>query len=134
MRDEKYISFSRFSSALRDSVILEEALIVVKKLFSLFGKHPLEMFAGLLRNVLEEVGVDKGDTKVKLKFVRSGYVLEGFVISVENYDPEGWFIRELGVWLRKVQRVFVMSEFGPSRNLKNSFVLRDGRNEKYMKL
>lgn len=38
------------------------------------------------------------------------------------------------LWPWRVQRVFGTSEFGPSRNFKNIFVLFDGRSDKIMKL
>lgn len=122
--------FSRVFSVLKDSVILEKTCPFVKNLLRLFGKPALGTFAVLLQKGFEEYGVDEEDTDAKLTFLRSGYVLGRFLLSIENYDHDGWDVKEREVWPHKVWRVFEASGLEPSGNLKKCFVLLDVANER----
>lgn len=103
---------------------------MIYHMISVFRSHVLEMFETLLQEESIENRCHEEDLQVTLTFVRSEYVLGGFVPSLEHYNGEICFIMELDVWPQKVQRVFVTSEFSPSRNLGKRPVLRDaGRDE-----
>lgn len=78
----------------------------MKRLISLFRSHLLEMFGTLLRQELIGNGFHKEESQVTLTFVRNGYVLEGFVLSLEHYNEGGCLIMEPKVWPCKVQRVY----------------------------
>lgn len=92
VRNRENIFLPKISCVLRHSVILEDALSSVKKPFSVFGKleeNVLKMFEGLMGEMLKENGVDEEDTKNKLIFVRSRFVLGGYFPCLKNYDGNG---------------------------------------------
>lgn len=72
VRDGERMAFSRISSVLPYSVILEQALPFVITLFILFRIDSRGPFAGILQEVLGEAGFHWEDTGVKMTFARSG--------------------------------------------------------------
>lgn len=129
VRDGEKMSFSFISSVLRESVILNEALLCVRKMCSPFGKDKLGSFVVLLKGVLGEEGFDGEYIEVRLTFVRNGYDLGGFVPSPNNYNKDDCFILQPEMWPHKVQRVLGPNEFRPSRNIWSSFVLLESECE-----
>lgn len=63
----------------------------------------LETIEAPLREKLIGNGFYEEDSQVTLTFVSSGYVLNGFVLLLLNYDGKRCFITELLMWTEKVR-------------------------------
>lgn len=61
--------------------MIGEALTFVETMFSWFGKHTLESFAGLLLKALGKDKFCREDREAKLTFPRPRYVLGGAFID-----------------------------------------------------
>lgn len=75
-----------------------KAVPVMQRLSSLFWKDMLELFAGILLELLGKDRLHEEDKKAKMTLLRTGCVLRGFVPSQELYNGEEWFIREPKSW------------------------------------
>lgn len=69
-----------------------------------------------------------------MAFLKPGNLSIGFVSSLEGFNEERCFIRDPKSWSQKIQRAYGTHEFGPSRNMVNSFVLLQLGSEEKAKL
>lgn len=85
---------SRISNVLRGIVILEGVLLLLKRLFPLFGKHALRKFLGLVEEGPIRSRFHEKHTELKSTFVGSVYGLEGFILFLENNEDDKSLIRK----------------------------------------
>lgn len=66
---------------LRESVMLEGAVSLVRTIFSMFGIDTIGSFLGSQWKMIREEGRNGKNTEGNLTFVRTGFVSGGFVPS-----------------------------------------------------
>lgn len=114
--DGKKIAMPRNSFLLTRCTILDEALNFVRKLFTIFGKHTLQTFETLMREVLTESGFNDRKSRTTLHFVRSEHVVGGYVPSLYNYDKKWCCILDPNV-LPFFLMIFEACDFDPNKTL-----------------
>lgn len=67
------------------------------------------------------------DDDIWMKFLKSGYMLTGYMPEVKDKGQEQCFKGERKMYERQVQRAFGTLEFGVGSSLKNTFVLISAR-------
>lgn len=66
------------------------------------------------------------NTEVPLTFVKSGYLMEGYILTIQYVDLDNVFIIEPVEYERRVKRAFATDMFGSSCPKKNNIVLFSG--------
>lgn len=89
----------------------------------------IKIFLALVFEVAQDYGINIFDTEVKLPLVKSGYMMERFIPTIQDVDSEKRFIREPVRYERRVQRIFATDRLKSSGDNRNNFVLCCGGGE-----
>lgn len=132
VRDGIFVSLEEVSKAIE---IQDERKPTEKSfgriLFGLFRKKALVSF---LKCIKEWVFVEEnsmGDGDIRATFVKSGFISEGIIACLKDYDRSRNMTRvpRKGRYVPHEQRVFANHEFGAANKVMNSFLLVRGESD-----
>jgi len=104
---------------------------VLNDIVQLFTGDSLEVFIPLLQDLISDDIAHFHDGDVHLQFVQSGFVLGGFIPTMDNYVARDNYISEDGIDVapKIQQRIYGTLRFGPTKKKHFSYVLMKGEQE-----
>lgn len=88
----------------------------------IFKLYTMKIFSAFVREAAVDWSRIIINTKVRLAFMRSGYQMGGYILTIQDVVLDNGFIRGPIEHIRRVQRVFATNRFDSSLVKKNSFV------------
>lgn len=94
-----------------------------------FKLSTIKPFLAIARDVAGKCGKDIFGTEVLLTFVKSGYLISGYIPTIRDAKWERRFIKEPVGLERRVQKVFATGRLGLPGDKENSLVSVHGADE-----